>query len=66
MEKNDKPPPVKNYLCHAAPDGICSCSSDGRIARRRKVDSLYRLSGPDLRFRLRDDVPLLALNGFNH
>ena len=57
MKVNDEKPPPS--IRQPVTIGVCSSSNDRRIARRREVALLQHLSSPDLRFRLRHDLPIL-------
>ena len=58
--EDEKPPPS---ICDIITSRILSSSNDRRIARRREVALLQRLSSPMLKSRIRNDMVILASDG---
>ena len=58
--ESDKPP---LSLCNIVTSRVHSSSNDRSIARRREMAFIQHLSSPDLRFRLRNDLVILAPDG---
>ena len=64
--EDDKPPPAESDLRRTAPARVRFGIDNRRASWFREMVNVCRLSSPGLSSRLRDDIPLLALNGFNH
>ena len=58
LNNEEKPP----SLCNPLTTGIHTDTHNGGTFGRKIMGALYRLSSPDLRFRFRNDLYLLALD----